>query len=266
MFAGIVGQTLMTSVLTIRQEQFRMRSTVNHMVLCGLGPGNSMLLDALSRELDLELQPVVVFSEGARPHDLPPEFRFVSGDPTKESELEKARIRHAGVVIVAGSPRSAPQQADATTILTCFTLRRYLRAHPLDQQRSKPLYIVAEILDAENVEHAKRAGADEVIESTLVGFSLVAHAVRYPGTAATMSGLAQPQGHNLYVGPIPKALELPMDFQSLAAELKASRGVLAIGIRCSRMGHDIVNPPDARPVIEGDMVLYLAVSPVLEQR
>jgi hypothetical protein len=32
------------------------------------------------------------------------------------------------------------------------------------------------------------------------------------------------------------------------------------------MGHDIVNPPDARPVIEGDMVLYLAVSPVLEQR
>lgn len=264
LFAGIVGQTLMTSVLTIRQEQFRMRSTVNHVVLCGLEEGSWMVLRALGRELDLDETPVVVFSEGQRPVDLPPEFQFVSGDPTRESELEKVRIRYASSVIVAGSRQVSPQQADATTLLTCFTIRRYLERNPLEEVRQKALYIVAEILDAENVEHARTAGADEVIESTKVGFALVAHAVRFPGTASTLSALVNPTGHSLYVGRVPSTVSLPADFRTVVTSMKAQRDVLVIGIRSGKPPQDQVNPPDHRQVSAEDQLLYVAPEPRLE--
>ena len=264
LFAGIVGQTMMSSVLTIRQEQFRMRSTVNHIVLCGLEEGTWMVLAALGRELDLTNNTVVVFAPGVRPAELPPEFQHVSGDPTKESELHKVRIRFASKVIIAGSRQVSPQHADANTLLTCFTIRRFVKENPLSERRASPLYIVAEILDAENVEHARTAGADEVIESTKVGFALVAHAVRFPGTASTLSGLVNPTGHSLFVGRVPESVELPADFRTVASGLKETLGVMVIGVRTARPTEDLVNPPEERQVQATDRVLYLASEPVMD--
>ena len=209
---------------------------------------------------------VVVFGPGTRPPELPPEFQFVSGDPTKESELDKVRIRFASRVIITGSRKVSPQQADATTLLTCFTLRRFLKENPLDEARAQPLHIVAEILEAENVEHARTAGADEVIESTKVGFALVAHAVRFPGTASTLSGLVNPTGHSLFVGKIPREVSLPADFRSVATALKESHDLLVIGVRTGSPSEDLVNPPDRRQVVDGERVLYLASEPRLDAR
>ena len=47
--------------------------------------------------------------------------------------------------------------------------------------------IVAEILDSENVVHGKSSGADEVIETTRMGFAVLAHALSEPGTATCTS-------------------------------------------------------------------------------
>lgn len=68
---------------------------------------------------------------------------------------------------------------DIVTVLALYPALRGLRAVRL------PLYVVAEILDTENVAHAISAGADEVIETTRLGFSLLAHAVAEPGTATS---------------------------------------------------------------------------------
>jgi voltage-gated potassium channel len=261
LFAGIVGQSLTSSVLAIREEQFRMRPHVDHIVLCGHGPGTTMLLDSVRVEFDLSVTKVVVFAPGDRPRDLPPEFHWIAGDPTKETELAKVRVRYAAAVIIVGSRQVLPQLADATTILTAFTIRRFQDQNPLDTPRAAPLYLVAEVLDAQNVEHARTAGCDEVIETTRLGFDLVAHAVRMPGTAAIMGQLAQNTGHNIYVGVAPDDVALPMAFGLLAKALKERVGVLVLGLR--KDDNDLMNPPDDLVVCAGDEIVYMATSEVL---
>ena len=42
---------------------------------------------------------VVIFDDHERPRELPPDFLWVQGDPTKESELDKVRLAQARAVI-----------------------------------------------------------------------------------------------------------------------------------------------------------------------
>lgn len=262
LFAGVVGHSLLHSVLSIREEQYRMSSHTNHVVICGYTAGARMLLDTLQREEDWGDREVVLFGFGERPKDVPPAYNWVSGDPTKESELSKVRLTHADGVIVVGSRRVLPQQADATTILTVFTIRDWMSQQPETERRKKPLYVVAEILDVENVEHARAAGASEVIESTLVGFSLVAHAMSMPGSANFLSRLSEASGTNLYVGAIPKELELPATFGLVNQKLRGISGLMLVGVQAAD-GEQRLNPPDDLPIRSDDRLVYLAESPVL---
>jgi len=186
LFAGIVGHTLLSAVLSIREDQFRMSDYIDHIVVCGYEGGTRTLLDALLAEEFAEHTALVLFGPGERPADVPLPFFWIGGDPTKERELNKARIGYARAAVLVGSRSLDPQQADAKTILIAFTIRKYLRKLAVTGRRTRPLYIVAEILEPENVEHARAAGVDEVIESHRLGFSLLAHAVSEPGSGQIM--------------------------------------------------------------------------------
>ena len=264
LFAGIVGHSLLNAVLSIREEQFRMSGYVNHIVVCGYEMGSGMLLDVLSGEINIQEQRIVLFGPYERPRGLPPEFMWVQGDPTKESELDKARITHASTVIVTGSRRVVPQQADATTILTVFTIRSALKKSPAAAKRKKPIRIIAEVLDSENVQHARTAGSDEVIETRRVGYSLLAHTVVYPGVADATSHMVFDGHQNLYVGHAPESFEGPLTFDQLSRELRASTGCMVIGYRDPDTGEEQVNPP-ADAVVTPDMeLLYLSPEPRLQ--
>lgn len=271
LFAGIIGHTLLNAVLEIREEQFRMSNYINHVVICGYDPGARMLLDVLMDEIDVDEQPVVVFAEGDRPPDLPVEMNWVSGDPTKESELGKVRLAHATAAILVGTRSVVPQQADARTILTAFTLRSYLARGDDDRRRARPLYVVAEILDSENVEHARTAGADEVIETTRLGFSLVAHAIAIPGTGSIVSRVAAAGAHSIWVGRIGEVDDgeaWPTTFGDLQRRLKEERNVLLLGVRggdpvTGAGGEDRINPPDDTEVGPDTALVYLADQPRL---
>jgi voltage-gated potassium channel len=263
LFAGIVSQTLLRAVLTIRQEQFRMSAYANHIIVCGFEAGAGMLLDVLANQIDVDRLKVVLFSEGERPPNVPTDFTWMSGDPTKESELDKVRVSHAAGVIVVGSRRVLPQQADARTILTVFTIRSHLRKTGTAERRAQPLHIVAEILDTENVEHALASGADEVIETRHLGFSLLAHAIAEPGTAKILSQVAAARAHNVYLGRVPDANPLPSSFGEIAAAIKRDTGCLVIGTREPSTGEDLINPPGNHRVGPSTLLIYLAATPTL---
>ncbi len=260
LFAGLVGHALLNAVLGIREEQFRMSHYVNHLVVCGYDPGARLLLDAVLSEVDPRDTTVVLFGEGERPRDVPPDFVWVSGDPTKEAELDKARIAHARAVMVIGARSMLPQHADARTLLTLFTIRRYCSAANLPRRR--PVYVVAEVLDAENVEHATSAGADEVIQTTRLGYDLLAHTLVAPGTGAVMSAVASAGAHSVFVGRLPADMP-PGPFGEVAPRVKARTGALIIGLR-SADGVDALAPPDDAPVTADAQLLYLAMSPILD--
>ena len=265
LFAGIVGSSLVSEMLSIREEQFRMSNYVNHVIVCGYDESTHLLLDALTKELDLDETRVVVMDDHDRPAKLPPEMSWVRGDPTKESELDKVRLTHAKAVIVSGERDVAPQIADARTILITFTVRSYLKLNDTQvRHRRTPLYIVAEILDSENVNHARTAGADEVIETRRIGYSMIAHAVGYHGTATTMSRVLVSGSHNVYIGRIPGDHSQPVQFRELLSTLGLrNRGGLVVGLRTAA-GKDTINPPQEHMVEPGTQLIYFAEKPLLE--
>jgi voltage-gated potassium channel len=267
LFAGIVGSSFVRGMLAIREEQFRMGDYYNHVVVCGYDESTPILLEAMRQEIDLAQRRVVIFDDHERPRDLPPDFLWVEGDPTKESELDKVRITHAAAVIVSGSRDITPQAADARTILTTFTIRSYLRRNRREvRQRRQRLYLVAEILDSENVDHARTAGADEVIETRKIGYSMIAHAVNYHGTATLMSGfmISGAAAHNVYIGQIPDAPKETVPFGDLLVRMQLSkRGGLVIGIRTPG-GQEIINPAKGVPIEPGTMLIYLAEQALLD--
>lgn len=265
LFAGVVGNTLLKSVLTIREEQFRMSGYFNHVVICGFETGADMLLHSLLDEFDPERHPLVVFSEGERPASLPPDFVFVSGDPTKESELDKVKLSQATAAILVGSRRCPPSDADARTILTAFTVRAFMKRQETKKERKEPLYVVAEILDEENVNHAYSAGADEVIETRRLGFAMLTHAVTQPGSASIMSKVATAGSHSVFIGALPGRFDGSSTFGEVAQALKDHEGVLLIGVHSEGTGQDSINPPDSLRLDADSKLIYLAEGPVLGQ-
>ena len=263
LFAGVVGHTLLNTMLSVREEQFRMSTTMHHVIVCGWDPGARMLLDAILTEVDPERQELVIFAPGERPRDVPLEYRWVSGDPTKESELPKARPDQAHTVLVVGNRDKSPQDADARTLLTLFTIRRYLQHADRAEERHRPLYLIAEVLDAENVEHARAAGADEVIETTRLGFSMLAHAIVQRGTADVLSRITASGANSLYVGRVPSSVSLPSPFGAVVKAVKDQTGAMVIGL-VEPDGTDRVNPADDVVVSPDMAVVYLARAPVLD--
>ncbi|HJL28812.1 MAG TPA: ion transporter [Polyangiaceae bacterium LLY-WYZ-15_(1-7)] len=263
LFAGIVGHSLLNAVLSIREEQIRMSGYVNHVVVCGFEEGGSLLLETLAEELDLETTRVVLIGSGDRPGGLPPQFLWVPGDPTKESELDKARIDHARAIVVIGSRHVTPQQADARTLLTVFTIRSHLAKKPATKERRAPLHVVVEVLDSENVAHARAAGADEVIESRRLGFAMMSHSVAFPGVGDLTGRMIALGAHNLYVGAVPESAA-GKPFGEVGRALREAHGVLLIGLRDPQTNEQRMNPPDDVSVPAGQQLVYLAERPLEE--
>ncbi|MFT4977061.1 MAG: voltage-gated potassium channel [Myxococcota bacterium] len=265
LFAGIISQSLVTAVSAIREEQFRMSDYANHVVVCGYDATTNLLLEALTEEMNLQTTRVVIFADRDQPRELPTAFLWMRGDPTKQSELDKVRLTHASAVIVSGSRGERPQIADAKTILTVFTIRSYLEAHERDvRHRRSPLYVVAEILDTENVSHALTAGANEVVETRRMGSLMLAHAVRFHGSADVMSHMLVKGRHNVYVGQIPGQLQEPVPYAQLMRSLGlAQQGALVIGLRFPD-GEEVINPRGSVEVVPGTLLVYLSEQPVLK--
>ncbi|QDU66140.1 potassium channel family protein [Engelhardtia mirabilis] len=264
LFAGIVGHSLLNAVLSVREEQFRMGSYYNHVVVCGYEEGMHLLIDTLVAEYDPDETKIVLIADLERPAEIPAELYWVRGDPTKESELDKVRIDRAAAVVVAGARRSSPQQADAVTLLTVFTIRSYLAKRASDAPRQNELYLVAEILDSENVEHARAAGADEVIETRRLGFSLLAHAIEHHGTADTLSQVVLRGESSLFAGALPEGLDSATYGEMTAALGLRAKGGLVIGVAHTETGDERVNPPEELRLEPGMHVLYLASERLLE--
>ncbi|MGB0648408.1 MAG: ion transporter [Bradymonadia bacterium] len=259
LFASIVGHTLPAALMKLREEQFRMSRHINHWVVCGYEEGSEMFLRTLLNELDAS-QRVLLFGPGARPDSVPGDFEWIIGDPHKESELHKLRLEYATGVILIASRTVSPQQADAATILTAFTLRSYLNKYPVEH-RQHPLFMVAEVLDDENSAHLYTAGVDEVVETNQLGFSLMSHAMTMHGTARVISRFASFGENSLFVGKWANMSE-PMTFRAVCDTLRTQHQIMVVGVRQNE-GEELINPQDDLIVQTEDALFYLGQNAVL---
>lgn len=252
--AGVVSVTFLGVVTRLREEQFRMSDHTNHVVVLGYDSGASMLLDALLQELGAADKEIVLMGQGERPSSLRSEFSWVPGDPTKEVELAKAKISAADTVLVVAPRAAMPQAADARTLMIVFTVRAFLSQRE-GPRRKRPVYLVAEILDGENVAHARTAGADEVIETTRLGFSMMAHAVRAKGTARILSQVASAGALSMYIG---RAAVQAKIYREATDELREAHDITVIGVRTANKVE--LGPEPRTPVGPETEWVYLASS------
>lgn len=188
---------------------------------------------------------------------------WVQGDPSKESELDKVRLTHAATVILVGSRGATPQHSDASTILTAFTMRAFMAKHPKSKERQRPLQLIAEILEPENVAHAMTAGIDEIIETRRIGFSIISHAVRFPGVGGITGHVVAYGDHNFFTGLLEGDMAGARSFGELATMVREKTGSIVLGWRDPSDGAEHVNPGDDEVVPADAHVIYLSEEPTL---
>jgi voltage-gated potassium channel len=256
MFAGLVSSTLVGRLMPLRAEQVRMSSITDHIVIAGWNLEVPMMLEELEREYGNAMPAVIVIANSERPSSLKSNFIFVQGEPTKESELEKARVPFARTVVVVSDVDAAnlPATRDAVTLLTVFTIRSFEKKQK--EKRRKSIHIVVEILDSENYEHAQIAGADEVIETSRLGSSLLAHTAGNPGIGVVVSELLLATSSNLYTDNIPhEIIGEKMTFGELREKLREKFDVLVIGFVHEEELN--LNPKDAACIKKNDKLVYI---------
>ena len=92
---------------------------------------------------------------------------------------------------------------------------------------------------------------------------MIAHTVRYHGTADAMSRLLLLGSYNPYVGQIPEEFSEPIEYTELLIKLQLTRkGALVIGL--APPGEQVViNPARDYLVLPGTHLVYLAENQVL---
>ena len=259
MLAGVISSTLVDHLIPLRMEQVRMSTLSDHLIIAGWNETVPMLLEQLGEEYDEGKMPaVVVFAPRDRPETLDSRFQFVHGDFTKEVEYEKVRLSFGSVVVVVADNSTGatrPASKDATAVLTVFTIRRLEKR--LRIERTRPLHVCCEILDPENIEHARVAGADEVIPSALLSNSLLAHTASNPGVSAALSHLVMATNQNLYTHPLPQLVPggQPLRFRSLLVKGQEELGVMIVGIHLE--GQPTLNPSRDLVVEQGTPLVYI---------
>ncbi len=262
-FTGVMSQTLVGYLLDVRKERIRMSSTVNHVVICGWSRRGPMIAEELRHLLPDE--EIIVIADCEEPLELPEGVTFLRGDACKESELGKIRLGMARSVVVLAPGGDSLSISDGYTALVVYTVRSFERKLLSQKiERTVPIHICAELMDPENYEHLKVAGADEVVHTALIGSNLLAHSSVKPGMAPVVTELLSWWGQGLDVEPLPKELPESHTFKEVAEFLHARSGCLVVGI-VPPNNQPILNPPDDRIVRADDRVVLIRKHEVVDQ-
>jgi voltage-gated potassium channel len=106
---------------------------------------------------------------------------FIKGNPTYEHVLHKANIAKAKTVLITANQHKNEMEADMAAILTLLTMKG-LNPH---------IYAIIEILTAHQVNNAKRAGADEVIQTNSLSSFMMMNSMLSSGISQIVEHLLE---------------------------------------------------------------------------
>ena len=122
---------------------------------------------------------------------------FIKGNPTHDEILHKANITEAKIVLITADQHKNEADADMNAILTLLTIKSL----------NPNVYAIIEILTAHQVNNAKRAGADEVIQTNLLSGFMMLNSICSPGIVKVVEELLdQVKGKKLELIDAPKEL------------------------------------------------------------
>ena len=182
----------------------------NHVILVGWNERIRQLLAFMPSNM-----PCVVIDETLKRWDVPKHIHFIKGNPTHDDIWKKANVSEAHTVIITANQHKNETEADLASIVTLLTIKAL---HP-------DVYTVVEVLTTPQVDNAKRAGADAVIETNKWISFLMTNCLSAPNILNDMEQLKKHPikrltVHDEWIG---------MSFHTLLTELN-KEGLLLIGI------------------------------------
>ncbi|HHW38487.1 MAG TPA: potassium channel protein [Bacillales bacterium] len=145
---------------------------------------------------------------------------FIKGNTTKDETLKQANIEKAGTVLITADQNMNEHAADMQSILTLLAIKGL---NPL-------IYCIVEILTQEQVNNARRAGADELIETYLVSSYIMVTSIHSHGLSTPILSLLNLTKERRLALVTPTA-ELCEQTFSHGVELLLKEGFLLIGIK-----------------------------------
>lgn len=172
-------------------------------------------------------------------------LRFVRGDASKESTLERASFREARFAIVLSKDPNDPS-TDNANLAAALTLEHLHRG----------IFTVAECIDPERVELLYKAGCDAVVCLTALATNLVVHELLDPGVQRVIGEATNNlSGQSFYMVEVVHAGQATYAVARRALE---DRGCAVLGIE--QKGKVVLNPDASVPLHDGDRVVCIAAS------
>ena len=253
---GMLSATLASVLVEKKLKEHRGMSSYtfeNHVIVCGWNHRARVIVKELRADLKTAEAPIVLIA------NLPQKplddnlLYFIQGDADTET-LERANLVQADTVIVLGDDRMEGNARDAKSVLTTLTI----------ESINPAVYTIVELANAENVQHCKRAKADEVIVGEELSSTLISRAALNHGVARVVSELLSAQyGNELYKLPAPESM-LGKNFLEVLTLMKQQHQCLVVAIEKTKNGELFSNPPVEYQVEEGDDLIFIAAKrPVL---
>ena len=153
LFTGTISSIFVTKKIREGRGLENIKSK-NHIIICGFNPNLEMILDFIIKSYHNEF-PIVLINDLSEDdinsilskyHKI--DIKYVKGDHSRESILEKANIKYAKSVMVLTDDTDV--NGDQKTILSTLTIKNI----------NSDLRVIAQVSNRENITHLRRANAD----------------------------------------------------------------------------------------------------------
>ncbi|MBI2941224.1 MAG: NAD-binding protein [Chloroflexi bacterium] len=243
-FLSVLTATIASVLVTAQMRKERGLEPValrGHVVVCGWNSNADTLLKGLVEQYGQDPPPIVLVNTLGEEEINETLFQYrgfdvhyVRGDFTSEVVLRRANVGAAGAAIVLADARTPG--SDERTVLATLAIKTL----------SPEIRVCAEVLDAANVPHLRRANADDVVVAGEYNAYLLSGAAAASGFPSVARELLTLEGkHRLSQAPIPSSF-VGRTFREVAEYFRQARGAIVIGLTARErdlrvddvLGHD----------------------------
>ncbi len=221
----------------------------NHIVIGGWNNHVRQMVNVLSQQALGRGVAVVLLAD--LPENPVPKttVRFLRGDPTLDSDLERASVKDAlSVIILADESHGMHDDAttDARTVLTALAV----------ESVNPNVYTIAEVRDPSNRRHFARTKCDEIVASSELAGGLLARTALNPGVGQAIATLMRlDESAEMYVIPAPAGW-VGKSFDEAMKVLREQYEAILVGL--AHRGSVMLSPKGDRVLAEGDKLVMIA--------
>ncbi|OQM44586.1 potassium channel protein [Anoxybacillus sp. PDR2] len=172
------------------------------------------------------------------------QVHFIKGNPTYDSILQKANVAKAKMIVITADQHKNELDADMASILTLLSAKGI----------NPDIYAIIEILTTQQVNNAKLAGADEIIQTNQLSSFSIINSLQSPGISPLIEQLLYRLGENCFQFLDPPD-ELVGQTMAESSRILLNQQILLIGI--IREGVPFMNPSPLFTIQQSDRLFVL---------